>query len=111
MIILEDEIMKVVNNPKVICWSDILVGLNLLPLFKKYKEDTHTQYDIMKVFMGKTLMHKIDTILEERIVKSKDKRVRHLRPKYKLNTFHWDCLQSQPTTAKEDINYMELKDL
>ena len=111
MKISREEIMKVVDNPKTICWSDVLVGLDLVPLFKKYKEEHNEDYYIGKVFMGKTLMNNICDILKERIVKSKDKRIRHLRDKYKLSAYTWDTLQSQPTEAKEDIDCMLLEDL
>ena len=111
MKIVKEEIMKAVSNEKVICWSDLLVKLELLPLFRKYKETTGIQYDIMKISMGKTLMKQIDETLKERCLKSKDKRIKHLRSKYKLNTYYMDCLQSQPCTAKEDIDYMDLQDL
>lgn len=111
MKITKEKLMEVANNPKVICWSDMLVGLDLLPLFKKYKEDNNKDYYIGKVFMGETLMNEISNILKKRIVKSKDKRIKHLRDKYKINAYYWDCLQSQPTEAKEDIDYMILEDL
>ena len=111
MKISKEQIMEVVNKPKTICWSDVLIGLNLLPLFKKYKEEKGQQYDIMKVLMGKTLMDEIDNILKERILKTKDRRVSGYKKSYRPNIYAWDCLQSQPATAKEDIDYMELKDL
>lgn len=111
MKIIKEQIIEIVNNPKVICWSDILVELNLLPLFEKYLKDHNKKYNIDQIKMGKTLMNKIDDILKERIIRSKDKRIKHLRNKYKLNAYSMDCLQSQPTEAKEDINYMELEDL
>lgn len=104
-------IMKAVSDEKVICWSDLLEKLQLVEYFKRYKDRTGQQYDIRKVFMGKTLMDKIDETLKERCLKSKDRRIKHLRGRYKLNVYAMDCLQSQPCTAKEDIDYMDLKDL
>lgn len=111
MKIQKEKILEVVNNDKVICWSDLLVGLELLPIFKKYKEEHNEQYSIQKVFMGKTLMEDIDKIFKARIVKSKDKRIKHLKERWRLAEYGIDCLQSMPVEAKEDIDYMELKDL
>ena len=111
MKIEKDKIIEVLKNEKVICWSDLLTELQLLPLFKKYKEEHNEQYSIQKAFMGKTLMNWIDEILKARIVKSRDKRIRHLSEKYKLFEYSMDCLQSMPVEAKEDLDYMLLKGL
>lgn len=102
-------IIKAISDKKVICWSDLLEKLQLVEYFKRYKDRTGQQYDIRKVFMGKTLMDKIDETLKERCLKSKDRRIKHLRGRYKLNAYSMDCLQSQPCTAKEDIDYMILE--
>lgn len=104
-------IIKAMGDEKVICWSDLLEKLQLVEYFKNYKDRTGQQYDIRKVFIGKTLMDKIDETLKERCLKSRDRRIKHLRGKYKLNAYSMDCLQSQPCTAKEDIDYMLLEDL
>ena len=80
-------IMKAVSDEKVICWSDLLEKLQLVEYFKNYKDRTGQQYDIRKVFMGKTLMDKIDETLKERCLKSRDRRIKHLRGKYKLNVY------------------------
>lgn len=104
-------IIKAISDEKVICWSDLLEKLQLVEYLKNYKDRTGQQYDIRKVFMGKTLMDKIDETLKERCLKSRDRRIKHLRGKYKLNVYSMDCLQSQPCTAKEDIDYMLLEDL
>ena len=111
MKINKEQIMEVVNNPKNICWSDVLENLNLIPLFQKYKKEHNKTYSITQIFMGKTLIDEIENILKYRIVKSKDKRVRAFRETYRLSKFAFDSLNSCPTTAKEDIDYMELKDL
>ena len=111
MKISKEQIMKVVDNPKVICWSDLLCKLDLLPLFEKYVKEHDKKYDVRKMFIGKTLLNNIDSILKSRILKSKDKRVRSLREQYKLSTYNMDCLQSMPEEAKQDIDYMLLEDL
>ena len=111
MKITKEKIIEVLKNEKVICWSDLLTELQLLPLFQKYKEEHNEQYSIQKVFMGKTLMNWVDEILKARIVKSKDKRIKHLKEKYRLSEYGMDCLQSMPVEAKEDLDYMLLEDL
>ena len=111
MKITKEEIMKVVDNPKVICWSDVLSGLGLVPVFEKYLKDNSEKYSIKKISIGKTLLNTIDNILQNRIVKSKDKRVVHLRKKWRLSTYGMDCLQSMPTTATDDIDYLFCEDL
>lgn len=111
MKITKDKLMEIANNTKVICWSDMLVGLNLLPLFKKYKEDHNKDYYIGQIKMGKTLMNEIDAILRKRIKTSRDKRVRAYKKDYRETLYAMDSLQSQPVEAKEDIDYMELEGL
>lgn len=111
MKINKEDIMKAVNDNKVICWSDILVNLGLCVKFQEYLRLKGKQYSILQIQMGKTLIDEIDNILKERIIKSKDKRIRHLKEKYRLSSFNFDALQSCPKTAKEDIDYMELEDL
>ena len=112
MKITKEKIIKVLENKKVICWSDLLENLDLLPLFKQYKEDHNGElYSIQKVFMGKTLMNWIDEIFKARIVNTKDKRVAHLKEKYRLSSYSMDCLQSMPVEVKQDLDYMLLEDL
>lgn len=112
MKIIKEEIMKVVTNPKCICWGDMLKGLNLLPLFDKYKEEHNKQYDIRQIKMGKTLLNEVETILKQNIRKSRDKRVRAYKADYRENNLlAMDALMCQPEKAKEDIDYMLLEDL
>ncbi len=111
MIIDKQQIINALEDKKVICWSDLLVKLDLLPLFKKYKEEHNEQYDIMKIYMGKTLMDWADSIMKARLKTSKDKRIKYLKEPYRSSAYSWDCLQSQPREAKEDIDYMLLEDL
>lgn len=111
MKINKEQLMEVVNNKKVICWSDILEHLNLLPVFEKYKNDNNKQYSIMQIKLGKTLIDEINKILKDRIIKSKDKRVSGWREQWRLTQYAWDSLHSEPTTAKEDIDYMLLEDI
>ena len=106
MNIPNEQIIKAVEDQKVICWSDLLVKLELLPLFKKYQEECGKQYSIQKIFMDKKLLNWIDEIFKARIVKTKDKRIRHLQERYRLTEYGMDCLQSMPVEAKEDIDYM-----
>lgn len=105
------QIIDAISDQKVICWSDLLEKLNLLPEFKKYKEEHNKQYSIQKVFMGKRLMNWIDEIFKARIINTKDKRIAHLKERYRLLEYSMDCLQSMPVEAKEDIDYMLLEDL
>ena len=106
------DIMKVVNDPKCICWGDMLKGLNLLPLFKQYKEKHDKDYYIGQIKMGKTLLKEVETILKKHIRKSRDKRVRAYKADYRENQIlAWDALMCQPQEAKEDIDYMILEDL
>lgn len=111
MIIDKQQIINVLEDRKVICWSDLLVKLELLPLFEKYQKDHNKKYDIMKIYMGKTLMDWIDSIMKARLKNSKDKRIKYLKEPYRSNAYSWDCLQSQPREAKEDIDYMLLENL
>ena len=111
MKITKEQIIEALEDKKVICWSDLLIKLDLLPLFKKYKEEHNEQYDIMKIYMGKTLMDWADSIMKARLKTSKDKRIKHLKEPYRSSAYSLDCLQSQPTKAKEDIDYMLLEDL
>lgn len=111
MKITKEQIIKALENKKVICWSDLLENLDLLPLFSKYQEEHKKQYSINQIFMGKTLLDWIEEILKDRIVKSKDKRVKHLVEKYRLAALSLDALHSMPTESKEDIDYMLLEDL
>lgn len=111
MIINKKQIIDALEDKKVISWSDLLVKLELLPLFEKYQEEHKKQYSINQIFMGKTLLDWIEEILKARIIKSKDKRVKYLTNKYKLAALFFDALQSMPTESKEDIDYMLLKDL
>lgn len=111
MKITKEQIMNVVANKKVICWSDLLEGLELIPLFRKYKEEHNEQYSIMQMQMGKTLMDELNKIFKERVLKSKDKRIAYLKDKYRLSALGWDALQSCPKTAKEDIDYIEAEGL
>lgn len=111
MIITKEQIVKALGDKKVICWSDLLIKLELLPLFEKYHKEHNVKYDIMKLYMGKTLMDWCDSIMKERLKKSKDKRVVRLREPYRSNAYSWDCLQSQPREAKEDIDYLLLEDI
>lgn len=106
-----DKIYEAIKDEKVICWSDLLVKLDLIPLFRKYQEEHKKQYSIDQILMGKTLLGWIEEILRARIAKTKDKRVRGLKEQYRLASLNFDALQSMPMEAKEDINYMELKDL
>lgn len=106
-----DRIVQAISDEKVICWSDFLEKLDLLPLFKKYKEENNKQYSINQIFMGKTLLGWIEEILKARIIKSKDKRVKGFKEQRRLSLLGFDALQSMPTTAKRDIDYMELKNL
>lgn len=111
MKITKEQIIKALEDKKVICWSDLLVKLELLPIFEKYAKDHDKKYDIMKVWMGKTLMDWCDSIMKERIKTTKDKRIRHLKEPYRSGQYSLDCLQSQPREAKEDIDYMLLEDI
>lgn len=111
MKIEKEQIIEALKDKKVICWSDLLEKLDLLPLFKKYQEEHNKQYSINQIFMGKTLLDWIEEILKDRIVKSKDKRVKHLVEKYRLAALSLDALQSMPTESKDDIDYMLLEDL
>lgn len=112
MKITKEKIIETLKNKKVICWSDLLENLDLLPLFKKYKEEHNGElYSIQKVYMGKTLMNWVDEIFKARIVSTKDKRVAHFRDHYKLSLYSMDCLQSMPVEAKKDLDYMLLEDL
>lgn len=112
MKITKEKIIKTLKNKKVICWSDLLENLDLLPLFKQYKKEHNGElYSIKKVYMGKTLMNWVDEILKARIVNTKDKRVAHLKEKYRLSEYSMDCLQSMPTESKEDLDYMLLEGL
>lgn len=106
------DIMKVVNNPKCICWGDMLKGLNLLPLFKQYKKQYGKDYYIGQIKMGKTLLNEVEIILKQNIRKSRDKRVRMFIPEYRVkNILAMDSLMCKPEEAKEDIDYMLLEDL
>lgn len=111
MKINKEQIVKALEDKKVICWSDLLVKLELLPLFEKYLKDHNKKYDIMKIYMGKTLMDLADSIMKARLKTSKDKRIKHLKEPYLFSAYSWDCLQSRPREAKEDIDYMLLEDL
>ena len=112
MKITKEKIIKALKNKKVICWSDLLENLDLVPLFKQYKEDNNGElYSIQKVYMGKTLMNWVDEILKARIANTKDKRVAHFRDHYKLSLYNMDCLQSMPMESKEELDYMLLEDL
>ena len=51
MKISKEQIMEVTNDKKVICWSDLLAGLNLLPLFEKYQKEHKKQYNINQIFI------------------------------------------------------------
>ena len=106
-----DKIYEAIKDEKVICWSDLLVKLELLPLFEKYQKDTKQTYRINQIFMGKTLLDWIEEILKARIIKSKDKRVKYLKDDYKLAALSLDALHSMPTESKEDIDYMLLEDI
>lgn len=111
MIINKQQIINILEDKKVICWSDLLVKLELLPLFEKYLKDHNKKYDIMKIYMGKTLMNLADSIMKEHFKISKDKRIKNLKEPYRSSVYSLDCLQSQPREAKEDIDYMLLEDL
>lgn len=111
MIINKDQIINAMKDKKVICWSDLLIKLELLPLFDKYLKENNKQYSIMQMQMGKTLMDELDKTFKERVLKSKDKRVAYLKDKYRLSALSWDALQSCPKTAKEDIDYIEAEGL
>ena len=111
MKITKERIIEALKDRKVICWSDLLEKLDLLPLFEKYQKDNKQTYRINQIFMGKTLLDWIEEILKARIVKSKDKRVKHLVEKYRLAALSLDALHSMPTESKEDIDYMLLEDL
>lgn len=111
MIVDKQRIINALEDKKVICWSDLLVKLELLPLFEKYLKDHNKKYDIMKIYMGKTLMNLADSIMKEHFKTSKDKRIKHLKEPYRSSVYSFDCLQSQPREAKEDIDYMLLEDL
>lgn len=111
MIVDKQRIINALEDKKVICWSDLLVKLELLPLFEKYLKDHNKKYDIMKIYMGKTLMNLADSIMKEHFKTSKDKRIKYLKEPYRSSVYSLDCLQSQPREAKEDIDYMLLEDL
>ena len=111
MKITAEQILSAVDDTKVICWSDLLIKLNLLPEFDRYKKEHGTQYSIQQVFLGKSFINKLDVLFKERIKCSKDKRIKYLRDKYKMAAYSMDCLQSMPTEAEEDIDYLLLKDL
>ena len=111
MRITKEQIMKVISNKKVICWSDLLEGLELVPLFKQYKAEHGEQYCIMKMQTGKTLIDELDKTFQERVLKSKDKRIAYLKDKYRLSALGWDSLHSCPKTAEKDIDYIDAEDL
>ena len=111
MKITKEQIMNVMANKKVICWSDLLQGLELLPLFEKYKQEHNKLYSVMQMQMGKTLIDELDKTFKERVLKSKDKRIAYLKDKYRLSALGWDALQSCPKTAEEDIDYIEAEGL
>ena len=111
MKISKKQIIEALEDKKVICWSDLLVKLELLPLFEKYLKNHNKKYDIMKIYMGKTLMNLADSIMKEHFKTSKDKRIKYLKEPYRSSVYSFDCLQSKPREAKEDIDYMLLEDL
>ena len=111
MKITKEQIINVLEDKKVICWSDLLIKLELLPLFEKYNKEHKEKYSIMQIQMGKTLMDWADSIMKARLKTSKDKRIKHLKEPYRSSAYSLDCLQSQPREAKEDIDYMLLEDL
>ena len=104
-------IVEALQDNKVICWSDLLERLGLIPFFEAYKNEKGVAYDVRKIFLGKTMIEWVDSILQARIVKSKDKRVKNLKEKYRLHAYGMDALNSCPCTAKDDIDYMELRGL
>lgn len=108
LIITKENVLKTAKKKSIICWSDLLEGLQLLPVFKRYKEKTGEQYDIKFVFMGKTLINQVNEILKKNCLKSKDLRVCIYKDQYKLSAFEMDALWSCPTTAKDDIDYLLL---
>ena len=111
MIIDKQQIIHVLEDKKVICWSDLLIKLEFLPLFEQYNKEPKQPYSIMQIQMGKTLMNWADSIMKARLKTSKDKRIKHLKEPYRSGAYSLDCLQSQPREAKEDIDYMLLEDL
>lgn len=111
MIIDKQQVVKALEDKKVICWSDLLIKLELLPLFEKYNKEHKEKYSIMQIQMGKTLMNWVDSIMKARLKTSKDKRIKHLKEPYRSGAYSLDCLQSQPKESKEDIDYMLLEDL
>lgn len=111
MKILKKQIIEALEDKKVICWSDLLIKLELLPLFEKYNKEHKEKYSIMQMHMGKTLMNLADSIMKEHFKTSKDKRIKYLKEPYRSSVYSLDCLQSQPAEAKEDIDYMLLEDL
>lgn len=111
MKIEKEQIIKALEDKKVISWSDLLEKLDLLPLFKKYQEEHNKQYSINQILMGETLINWIEEKLKARIIKSKDKRVKYLTNHYRLAALSLDALHSMPTESKEDIDYMLLEDL
>ena len=105
------QVLEAVADPKVICWSDLLIKLQLIPMFQAYKREHNEQYSITKVLMGNTLMKDVETILKARFAVSKDKRIKYLHKKQREMSFAMDALQSCPATAQTDIDFMELQDL
>lgn len=111
MIVTNKNILIALQDKNVICWSDLLGKLGLFPLFKQYKEQHGCAYDVKQMRMGTTLLNIIDDILKEKLKKSKDKRVRGTREKFRLSIYGMDYLNYCPSTAEDDIAYLELLDL
>lgn len=111
MKITKEQIIEALKDRKVIFWSDLLVKLQLLPLFEKYQKEHNKNYDIMKIWLGKTMIDWADSIMKARIKTSKDKRIKYLKEPYRYSKYYLDCLKSQPREAKEDIDYMLLENL
>ena len=111
MIVTNKNILIALQDKNVICWSDLLGKLGLLPLFQQYKEQHGRPYDVKQMRMGTTLIGIIDCILREKLKKSKDKRVRGTREWFRLSIYGMDYLNFCPSTAEEDIAYLELLDL
>lgn len=109
MKINKETLLATANKPTVICWSDLLQELNLIPVFRKYQEKYNKQYDIKYIFLGQTLIDELDKILLNNCLSNKkDKRVKYYTKHYRRTLYGMDYLNSCPTTAKEDIDYLEL---
>lgn len=97
----KEEILKFFADPEVVSWSQVYEKLGFREMFEEYYAAYGAKIEIDKIRVPEALYSEIYDILKERVLTTRNKQYKMLRPKYKLSQLAWDMLAVAPSTVAD----------